>query len=912
MNLRQLKGVLTKTGKMEFPEHRDLVRTIGADSMVLLKNNGILPMNRGKIALFGAGAVDTIFCGIFYNYVFTDKNVSVKQGLLDNGFSFSTDSWLLKMEKACKQISKENDKGRTVRVFAGMRSLAEEVPISVADMAEAILGTDTCVYVVRRAHLGNNGQGDTKPYHLSQVEQENLSLITSSFKNVILVMNSGMMEIASIARLKSVKGIILMGIPGMEAGNSLADVLTGAVNPSGRISNTWAKKYKDYSTCMGSAKKGKAAASKDIDYKEGIYVGYRYFDAFDVTPLYPFGYGLSYTTFDISLEYFEASWIAILLRVKVTNTGDVAGRQVVQVYCSQPLGKIEKPFQVLCSFGKTGKLKPGESEELTLKVPIMSLTSFDEEKSAWIMEKGDYLFRVGVNSRDTEICAKVVLDKRTTIMKVTDVMGPAKELEFLTPPPRGEIATGYIKVASLASADYNSANKKIVPIREVTTYIPEGSKYVSYVNDNKYKIRDRVHENIQQVKPCGNTTFIDVIKGKVTMEEFIASLSPEILARIVVGAIEESKLDNETRFNFSFSLDKNGFEIASRTTSQFASTLGIPSVSIADGPSGLHIIGIPCTCFPSPMNMAQTWDMSSMVRMGRAYGREMEANEIDYCLAPALNISRNPMWNRSYEFYSEDPTLSGILGAGFVMGVKRYEGRNVIVKNLVTYNQENTDTDVNINVSQRTFGEIYLRPFSVCQFMVKPAGFLSSGHKINGVYSSSQMGLNNDIVRQDWGFDGFILSDWGSFSDKGEDIHAGCDLIMPGFDPDKLLESMMNVPPTFEEDGYVSVVEKALLYGHPMIKYEKWGSFVLDSEGDTFVKTMVTADQKMNDRIQKLQKDGLCEVKVEKDGSKIIAYKGFNRGPFLALGELQASAMHLLNAYKNTGSMKKLMEKANI
>ncbi|SEA04811.1 beta-glucosidase [Pseudobutyrivibrio sp. ACV-2] len=913
MNFRQLKGVITKSGKMNFPEHRNLARTFGADSMVLLKNNGILPMNKGKVALFGAGAVDTVFCGIFYNYVFTDGNINVKQGLINNGFTFSTDIWLDKMEKATKKAYKSSPNTKSTKLFAGMRTLAEEVPISVADLAEAIIGTDTCIYVTRRQQTFENSHDvSEKPYHLSQVEQENLSLITGAFKNVILVINSPMMEIASIARLKSVKAIVFMGIAGMEAGNALADVITGAVNPSGHLTNTWAKKYKDYSTCMHGSRKGKSYDAGEIDYKEGIYVGYRYFDAFDVAPQYPFGYGLSYTTFDTSLEYFEASWISIIMRVKVTNTGSVAGRHVVQVYCSQPEGEIEKPYQILCSFAKTGKLKPGESEELTLKIPIMTLTSFDNEDGAWVMEKGDYLFRIGDNSRDTKIAAKVVLDKRTVIMRVTISEKNAKPMEFLTPPPRMPVDTGYIKVASLSGDAYNSEKKIIEPFREVTTYVQEDSKYISYVNDNTYNIPYRVKENIEVVKPCGSATFIDVIKEKVSMEEFIASLSPEILARIVVGATEESKISSENRFTFSFNFDSKGVEIAAKTTNQFANTLGIPSVKIADGPSGLHLIGISCTCFPSPMNMAQTWDMSAMVRMGRAYGREMEAHDIDYCLAPALNISRKPMWNRAYEFYSEDPTISGVLGAGFIMGVKRYEGRNVIIKNLPVFNQDSSNQNVNINIERRTFGEIYLKPFSICQFVTKPAGILTSSLKINGRCISSNKVLNTDIIRRDWGFSGIVLSDWGSMSDKGEDVHAGCDLIMPGFDPDKLLESMMNVPPTFEEDGYVSVVEKAYLYGSPMIKYEKWGSFVLDKNGDTVVTAKVEPGNEVSERALKLQNKGLCTIKTEIDGTKTIIYKGFNRGPYLALGELQQAVINILNEIKNSGAMKKLMEQANI
>lgn len=909
MNFRQLRGVFFKAGKMQFPEQKNLVRQLGADSMVLLKNSDLLPINRGKIALFGAGAVDTVCCGIYYNYVYTDKNVSIKEGLLENGFTFTTDSWLEKMEKSLKQEEKVLKNQAEDKLFSGRRAYVEEVPISVADMAEAILGTDTCIYVIRRqATYEDIGSLE---YQLTEEEHENIKLISGSFKNVILVLNSGMIELSSVARMKNVKAIILMGIPGMEAGNSLADVLTGIVNPSGRLTSTWAKKYKDYSTCYNATKR--KDTSKEIDYKEGIYVGYRYFDAFDVAPLYPFGYGLSYTNFRIDARYFEASWMGgVVIRVKVTNTGDVSGRQVVQLYCSQPEDKLDKPYQILVGFGKTGKLKPGESEEITMKIPIMQLCSFDEENSQWIMEKGDYLFRIGDNSRNTTLCAKLVLDKRTVYKRVTEVISPKKNLEFLTPPPRTLEKTGYIFSTSLSGDDFNSENKVVVPTKSFTTLVPEGSNYVSYVNSNPYEIPYRAEEKIEYVKPCGTTTFFDVIKEKITMEEFVSSLSPEILARIVSGELNESKLQNENRFGFDFRFDRNKLEVAARTTSQFATTLGIPGVTIADGPSGLHLKGVYCTCYPSPMNMAQTWDMGAMVRMGRAYGREMEHFGIDYCLAPALNIVRNPMKCIAYELYSEDPSLSGIMGAGFIMGVKRYEGRNVIIKNLPTINQENFRRDVNINVSSRAFGEIYLRSFSVCQFTGQPAGVLSSTNSINGEPACSQRGLNTDIIRNDWGFKGFVMSDWGSDTEKSYDLHAGCDLIMPGYNPDKILESMMETAPTFEEDGYVSVVETAYLYDIPMIRYENWGSFMLDKDGKDKVVAKVPADIEISEKALKAEKEGLCKIETEMDGTKTITYFGIDRGAYFALGELQQAVIHILSAIKDSAAMKKLMEHVKI
>ena len=911
MNLNDIKSKLFRGNEMQFPEHREIVRGLGADSIVLLKNNGMLPMNKGKVALFGAGAVDTIYSGLFFNYVFTDKNVSVRDGLSENGFSFSTEVWLEKMEKAVEINNKHDKAAKKSGKYEGKRYETEELPISKADMAEAVLGTDTCIYVVRH-NLVSGGPLQENEYHFSETEQKNLETIIDSFENVVLVLNTNMLEMGQFARAKNIKAILLMGIPGMEAGNSLADVLTGAVNPSGRLTATWAKKYKDYSTCYSAATLNANAKKNEIDYKEGIYVGYRYFDTFDVTPLYPFGYGLSYTTFDMKLEYLEASWISIVLRVKVTNTGEHAGRQVVQVYCTQPEVNIEKPHQILVGFAKTGKLKPGEYEDVTIKIPIMTLCSFDEETIAWVMEKGDYLLRIGENSRDTVLCGKVVLDRLTTIKSVADVMEPEKPLEFLAPPKRQEEETGFIMVASLNGDNYNSENKYVPQETDFITYVQEGSKYVSYINNNSYNMPLSGRENIKYVKPCGTSTFFDVLSGKVTIEEFVSSLSPEVMARIVTGDYYEKPIDNESRFKFDFDIDKLKLKISARTTSQFATTLGIPGVNIADGPSGLRIEGVSCTCFPSPMNMAQTWDMGAMVRMGRAMGREMEHYDIDYCLAPALNIHRNPMRSRAYEFYSEDPTLAGVMGAGLTMGIKRYEGRDVIVKNLATYNQESGTADVNINVSRRAFGEIYLRPFSACQFICRPAGILNSGNRINGQYSSSQRGLNTDIARRDWGFDGFILSDWGSMSEKSYDLHAGCDLIMPGFDPDKILQAMMDTPPEFGKDGFVTKVEKSFVYGEPMIQYYNWGSFMPSKSGKDLVRTTVEADVTLNENVIRLQEQGICKVEELPDGKKAVIYKGINRGAYLALGDLQQAVIHILQTVKNSGSMKKLIESAKI
>lgn len=908
MNFDQVKAILTGNVKKGIlPESKELVRRIGADSMVLLKNDGTLPIKRSTVALFGVGAIDTIFCGNKYSYVTGQEKINIVEGLKAGGFTFSSGAWLKKMERAITEARAEkSDIDILDWFFSGNKKTAEELPISEADLAESRVGCDTAIYVIRRAVCEDGDRTYEKgDYLLADIEEENIAKLCESFEKVVVILNSSMLDISSLARNKKISAIVYMGIPGMEAGHCLFDVITGVTNPSGRLTDTWAKKYKDYPACGTFLRRN--SLNGRVDYREGVFIGYRYFDTFDVSPLYPFGYGLSYTTFDMKLEYFEANWFNTILRVRVTNTGDCPGREVVQVYVTAPSGHLEKPYQELKGFAKTGKLRPGESEEVVIKIKTNQLASFSEKRSAYIMERGGYIFRIGRNSRDTEPVAKLVLDKLTVIRNVAPVVAQEYEMDFLVPPEREHEEIGFVKVASLSADDYNSLNGKLALQKESYTYVPEGSNYVSYVNANKYSIPFRTKEIIEYVKPCSHANFFDVIRGDHTMEEFISSLPAEVLARIVVGTMDESKSESESRVGFNLKI-KNKYKLAGRTTSQYAKTLGIPGLAMTDGPSGIHIPGIACNCYPSSTAMAQTWDISAMEEIGRAYGREMEKHKIDIALAPSMNIHRDPMAGRSNEFYSEDPLISGMMAAAFTNGVQTYPGRCVALKHLAVYNMEKDRHEIDINVSRRTLREIYLKAFEICIESSEPMAIMNSSNKINGDYASSKRGLNTDILRNEWGFKGFVMSEWGTESDKAYDIHAGCDLIMPGYDPEKILEAMRNEAPTFEPDGYVKRVEKASFFRRPMIRYEAWGSFLLEQEGKEIAMTSVAPNIELNPVVYELEEKGLCSIAVEPSGTKVIRYKGVNRGAYLSLGDLQQAAMHILNTVAVTGAMKELTE----
>lgn len=895
--------------KAPYFDNIELARKMSADGMVLLKNDGVLPLKVGKIALFGAGAVDTIFCGTFSNYVNNPDKVNVAEGLKNGGFTFSTEVWLEKMQKATIKAAKDiTGIPAGVRTIAGVVKHAPEVPISEADLAESRLGTETCIYVLRRETVQNRDRayapGD---FLLSEVEQENLKKITASFKNVILVLNSGIIELGNWARSKAISGIILMGIPGMEAGNSLCDILTGTVNPSGRLTDTWAKKYKDYPACTSFSKKNRD--SEEIDYKEGIFVGYRYFDTFDVSPLYPFGYGLSYTKFSYEMTYFEANWFNIVIKVKVKNIGKVSGRNVVQIYCSAPSNGLEKPYQQLIAFRKTEELQPGQSVEERIMVPTKSLASFNEKKSAWVMDRGEYIIRIGGNSRDTMATAKIVLNRQTVTRSVANVIAPEHDLDYIPVPERERENIKTIYTAKLNGDDFSGHTKPVKNMDEVVTYVQEGSNYRSYVNENKCEILFRCKERIEYLKPISSHTFLDVVTGRAKMEDFVASLSPEVLARICCGSYEETLKETESRLAIKFKPRKK-VDFAGKVTGQFKSTLGIPDVNFIDGPAGIHAPNVDATCYPSASTIASTWDVDLIEEFGKAYGREMKYYGVDFCLAPALNIHRDPMAGRAFEYYSEDPLVTGSCGAAFVKGVQSIPGCGAVVKHFAVYNIERDNMVINCNVTRRALREIYLKGFEICIMTSHPKGVMNSRNKINGVHSSSRRALNMDILRAEWKFNGLVLSEWGTDSQKAYDIHAGCDLIMPGFNPDKILHAMMNVRTEFEEDGYVKETVRKNSFGRPLIVYDSWGSFEPAANGKDVIVSHVDKGVELNPRIAELEKEGICTVLTNEDGSKAVSYKGFHRGAFLALGDLQLAVFHILSAISDTVTMKDMLEQA--
>lgn len=904
MNIRQVKGMITgNLGKLPNPENRALVRRAAAEGMVLLKNDGILPLKIGKIALFGAGADGTVYCGTGSGYVFTTHAVTVKEGLVAAGFEVVTNAWLKKCIEHEKLV---NRKDKTLnmldRKWSGMSILAEEPEITAADMAEA----DTAIYVLRRnAGEGGDRKAEQGDYYLSDRERENLTAVAAHYAHTVVVLNTCVIDMNFIQEISGISAAVYMGLGGMESGNALADILTGKVNPCGKLTDTLAKKYSDYPAAGHFADQD--GSQLHPVYTEGIYVGYRYFDSMGIEPLYPFGYGMSYTEFSLETIAASVDWNQVRVTEKVTNTGKYAGRQVVQLYSSAPAGKLGKPYQELKAYAKTKRLNPGESQEIVLEFSTEDLSSFDEKNSAWIMEAGNYLLRVGENSRSTTVVATIILDAEAVTRKVTNVLAVDQSLEELSV-TNGSVQEAQGILLNLSAADCVTMDNVSKAPRIVTTLVPEREEYVSSVNSNPYKSPNFCEETTRTVRNCPNSTFYDVKTGKVSMEEFVASLPDEVLARICTGTLEETSYPVLSRTGHK--LKKVSYPQSSgATTAQYEESLGIPSALLFDGPGGMHIIGCAATAFPVGMVLAQTWDEELQREAGIAMAKDMEAFHVTMVLAPGMNIHRDPLGGRSFEYYAEDPLLSGRTAAAFTRGVQHDGKRGVSIKHFVTNNQETERFAAMNTVSTRALREIYLKGFEICVRHARPMTVMTSYNGLNGSHTSSRRDLLTDVLREEWGFEGFVMTDWGTESDKVFDLQAGNDIIMGGYRAEKLLAAMHQADPVVEEDGAVKEIVKSSHMGMVKSTLSQWGSFVPEAGGKDTVQTIVKPGVSLNERVKKAVADGTAEVRKNQDGSSTVIYHGTNRGACLARGTLQECVMRILRVLKESAAMDDLLER---
>ena len=882
--------------------HRILAREAAEESIVLLKNDGVLPLPTGiPVALFGAGAGLTIKGGTGSGDVNVRHSVSIYDGFTLARVRVTSKDWIEDYEERYelarqawkKQILDECGGSTDGQLFFDTYTshafeMPEGRPIEDTDVQDA----KTAVYVISRvAGEGSDRHLAKGDYYLTDHELEDLRVLATLVEKIVIVINAGApIDLTVLEAMPEVKAILFMGQAGEEGGNACARILLGFVNPSAKLTATWAKSYMDYpgamdfsdvraqldednasdaaSSCAGSAVTGEAAsagnvsdasqgtkAAETIDrdallarsrYEEGIYVGYRYFDSFGVSPRYHFGHGLSYTSFVLTAEAPRAAADGLYIPVTVENTGNpYAGKEVVQVYaaCPQPAAisgedgvkaaafgemaetlaedagnggagveasaqaKVEaKEYKRLVAFRKTRLLAPGEQETMTLHVDGRALASFrtdyDAAHGAWVIEAGHYAIFVGSSSEESRLqLAGLVEVAEEKVLEIVPHICPVKD------------------------ADFHECAAPVESLRRKT----------QAWSDTWATMKQAAQQGKRIAGLCGKLGWTQALGETVWApgEEPVFRNAQDDLDRMahaIASALEVKDLIPLLMGEFDMhasALGSAGQRVpgtAGETSRSLEELLHVPGISMADGPAGLRLsrsylveratgeklsTGIEAnlengffasepaepekyerwyqftTAWPVGTNLAQTWNEELLGAVGRATGIEMQAFHVAWWLAPGMNIHRNPLNGRNFEYYSEDPLLCGKMAAAITKGVQALPGVGTTVKHYACNNQENNRMGVDAVVSERALREIYLRGFEIAIKESQPMCIMTSYNEINGVHSANNADLCTEIARREWHFQGVIMTDWATTLDFGGADAAGCvaagnDLIMPG------------------------------------------------------------------------------------------------------------------------------------
>ena len=777
--------LLTKASYSSEPNQRELENLqvayeAACEAVVLLKNDGALPLTTKKVAVYGAGAILTIKGGTGSGEVNERHSVTVLEGLENRNFEITSRKWIDDYQSGYESAAAAHKQERMKRVNifkldSIMQMLFDNFRLpsgrAITEEDVATSNTDSCIYVLsRQAGEGGDRKVEKGDFFLTDEEEAAIRFCASHYEKFVLVINCGSaMDMSFVEQIPGINAIVYICQLGTEGGNALADILSGDVTPSGKLSDTWAKQYDDipfaqeYSYLNGNL--------DDEYYKEGIYVGYRYFDSFRVQPAYPFGFGLSYTDFSIFSGGVSAQGANISVKASVTNTGTkYTGREVVQLYVSAPNGKLYKEYQQLAAFGKTDNLAPGARQELDLTFDMRTVSSYREEDASYVLEAGDYILRLGNSSRNTVPVGVVTLEQELVVSRhehICPIQAPIEELK--AEPFAFEALPLGLPHLVLAP----DAIDTVVYTYE-TPDVCDDPKVASFMKDLTL---DDMVEIIVGIGMFGGTTRFTLpgAVGKTTSKFWDKGLANVSLCDGPAGLRIQKRSTSE----------KNGtVKPVEMAMSVFDAFPGFVKKFMTGNPEKSPVLYQYTTAFPVANALAQTWNKDLMYRVGSAIFREMKEYGCTYWLAPAINIHRNPLCGRNFEYFSEDPRLSGQMAAAITRGIQQEEGFYVTVKHYACNNQEDNRNKVSSNLSERALREIYLRGFEYTVRCGNAKSIMTSYNKVNGVYTPNSYDLCTKVLRNEWGFNGVVMTDWFS-TNKGLGSNALCmsagnDMIMPG------------------------------------------------------------------------------------------------------------------------------------
>ena len=798
-------------------DKKKIARKIAEESIVLLKNaDHILPLKEKKeIAFFGRTQIGTLYsgngsgganiagCGTILEEC--EKRGIKPESLLKEFYEYKASAEQVTEEDEFDwtKVSEMVNSGIMYEIFGKYKAPLDEYDVPETLIFQAAEKTDTAIFVIGRNSGGEECDRHLpEDYYLTRSEESLLKDICTHFANVVIVLNvNGLIDLSWMKKYASIKSLLFIGIPGEEGASALAGILTGEINPSGKLAVTIAEHYEDYPSAdhfswdkehlenildyesygLSSEENGSTGFTKSpvTVYWEDIYTGYRYFDTFGKQVLYPFGYGLSYTAFAISDALVKKQNGGILVTADVKNIGEMSGKEVIQIYLSKvyPAEGVERPYQELKGFEKTSDLAPGEKEQVKIWIPWRELAVYDEERAAWVIESGDYLLKMGNSSRDTFVKGLICVEKTILAEQCTNCLNITEcnngKIEFLTQKEND---------AEMASVLNITEQNKDVSGQNIIFVTPED-----------------VHD-VQENRKCGKET---ISKAETTVSERekernLAELSIKELAALCVGygpgtpfAAVGDRSDPSTIF------DDEGKPMTTNShptgypgyVSPAIEEKGIKSVFYKDGPAGIGGVA-----WPTEMLIACSFDKKLWQMFGDAVGKECEEQQVNVWLAPAVNLHRNPLCGRNFEYFSEDPYLTGVCACKITKGVQNSRPVIVCPKHFAANEQEtfrrgnagkNVDA-VDSILTERALREQYLKPF---EMLVKDAGIaciMTSFNKINGSFSGGSHDLCTHILREEWGFEGAVVTDWGDMDmvvDGADAVAAGNDIVMPGGPP---------------------------------------------------------------------------------------------------------------------------------
>ena len=789
---------------------RELRKYLG-ECTVLLKSNGDFPLeNEGKIALFGNGARHTIKGGTGSGEVNSRFQINVEQGLEKAGFEITTKDWLDSYDNVYKEAKERFI--RDLRKKVGRNPMAGIMEVMGAIMPEPehhlpLEGEgDVAVYVLSRiSGEGTDRKAVAGDILLTKTEIRDINRLQKSYPKFMLILNVG--GPVDLSPVDAVENILVLSQLGVETGTAVADLLLGKTYPSGKLATTWTA-WEDY------PQMGNFGDRDDTRYEEGVYVGYRYFDSVGKKAMYPFGHGLGYTTFEMNCEQIHLEKEVVCLSVKVTNKGSFAGKEVVQLYVSVPQGKLDQPYQTLAAWKKTSELKPGDSEIVELRFAMSDLASYDMEAAAYILEEGFYVLRLGSSSTATEVCGVISLEEGVVVRQTRNCLGDPGFTDWKPEPVAEEETEDETEEDSDEESEEWEVPVLVVEADAIATEmvvhdVPEDMDWeVAALSDEEL-----IQMNIGhfETKP-GPGSVIGMASTRVAGA---AGEPSHVLEKLDVDVPVMADGPAGLRLNPKYFVDKEGqvHGMGSAIPESMADLLpGAASWlmnAFAKKPRrGQMLHEQYCTAIPIGTALAQSWNLELAQLCGDIVGDEMERFHVQLWLAPALNIHRDIRCGRNFEYYSEDPfvtgganfalgtsggpLISGLMAAAITLGVQKHPGCGVTIKHYAANNQETNRYNSNSLVSERAMREIYLRGFGICVREAQPLTVMTSYNLLNGTHTSEHPGLLREILRDEYGFKGLVMTDWvvaGGIFDK-ESVHpaprptlvakAGNDLFMPG------------------------------------------------------------------------------------------------------------------------------------